>query len=208
MSIDARQRTLHLLPVLQVDPFDRVAPDAISLSVSVDWHDAPPTLVSGWVICQPYPNRHYFVGGSGDCQLGHFVSLPDGQQAGDVSFHWTVVVPGRPPGHCQVTHRLALAFETGVGRMYSMDVANWWSQSEFASQARSTPELGRNRFSRLTPGGISPTRQARVSESIRQGCRYLDIQECLTLPAITLNDCWTLETYGGDNALSCLEALQ
>nr|WP_298411680.1 hypothetical protein [uncultured Halomonas sp.] len=208
LSGDARLRTLHLLPVLQVDPFDRVTSDAISLTVSVSWLDVPVTPDSGWIIRQPYPNQLYFVGGSDDCHLGHLIPLGDDQTRGEVTFHWTVAAPNRPPGHFQVTHRLDLTFETGTARVYSMDVANWWSHSEFVSQERPIPEIGRNCVSRLTAHGLSPLRQAEVEESVRAGYRHLAIQETLALPAITLNDCWTVETYGGDNAVNALKALQ
>lgn len=208
MSVDARHRTLHLLPVLQVDPFDRVTLNDISLLVSVNWLDTPISPSGGWVIRQPYPNRLYFVGGSDDCHLGHFLSLPESQQVGEVTFNWTVAVADLPPGHFQITHRLDLMFEEGKGRTYSMDVANWWLQSEFTNENHPTPEIGRNRFSRLKRQGISPVRQAHVEESIREGCRFVDIHESLSLPAITLNDCWTIDTYGGEAALNCLEALQ
>ncbi|MEC8919275.1 MAG: hypothetical protein VX796_16900 [Pseudomonadota bacterium] len=208
MSLDARERTLHLLPALQVDPFNGVALEDITLSVSVSWLEEPVIPQAGWTIRQPYPNRLYFVGGSESCHLGHFIVLPDGQQAGEVTFHWTVNVSALPPGHFQVTHRFDLTFDEGEGRTWSMDVANWWCHSEFASEGHATPEIGRNRFSRLTRQGISPTRRAHVSEALRDGCRYLDIHESLSLPAITLNDCWTLDTYGGDAVTDCLEALR
>lgn len=208
MGRDARHRTLHLLPALLVDPFDRVARADISLSVSVSWLDVPIAPSSGWTIRQPYPNKLYFVGGSAGCHLGHFVTLPERQQAGEVTFHWAVSVTGSPSRHSQVFHRLDLTFTKGVGRTYSMDVANWWSLSDFAKGEHSTPEIGRNRFTRLTRQGISPGRRAHADEAIRDGCRYLDIHESLTLPAITLKDCWTIEAFGGDTACNCLEALR
>ncbi|MBZ9559067.1 MULTISPECIES: hypothetical protein [unclassified Modicisalibacter] len=207
MNVDARQRTLHVLPVLQVDPFDDLAIDDISLAVSVDWLDDPVSPPDGWTIRQPYPNRLYYVGGSDACHLGHFVPLPEGGYEGTVTFHWTVAVVNLPPGHFQVAHRVDLAFAEGEGRTYSMDVANWWSRSEYA-EGHANPEIGRNRFSRLKCQGISPARNAHVEESIHEGCRYIDIHESLSLPAITLNDCWTVGTYGGDTALVCLEELR
>lgn len=208
MSVDARHRTLHLLPVLQVDPFDRVTPDDISLAISVSWQDEPVIPEGGWGIRQPYPNRLYFVGGSADCELGEFITLPSGLTAGEVVFQWSVAVENLPPGRFQIEHRVELAFEPGEGRVYSMDVANWWARSEFVGEGHTTPEIGRNRFSRLKHRGISPSRQARVTESLREGCRYLDIHESLTLPAISLNECWTFETYGGESVLDYLEALR
>lgn len=208
MSTDAQRRTLHLLPVLQVDPFDRVAPDDISLTVTLSWLNEPVSPSSGWVIRQPYPNNLYFVAGSGSCHLGHFVSLPEDLQAGEVVFQWTVAAPGVAPGHFQVIHRLDLAFREGVGRMYSMDVANWWPHSEYFSENHAVPEIGRNRFSRLKSHGVSPARRASVDESIRKGCRHVSIHESLSLPAITLDDCWTIESYGGDAGLASLEALR
>lgn len=208
VSADARQRTLHLLPVLQVDPFDRVTPDDIALAVSVSWQDGSVTPEGRWGIWQPYPNRLYFAGGYAGCELGGFIALPSDLTAGEVVFQWSVDVENLPPGRFQVTHRIELAFDEGEGRTYSMDVANWWTRSEFARAGHTTPEIGRNRLSRLKHQGISPSRQARVTETLRAGCRYLDIHESLTLPAITLNDCWTVETYGGEAALDCLEALR
>ncbi|MCS2611036.1 hypothetical protein [Halomonas dongshanensis] len=208
MSFDARERTLHLLPILQVDPFDGVALEDITLSVSVSWLDAPVVPELGWTIRQPYPNRLYFVAGANDCHLGNFITLPDGQQAGEVTFHWTVSASALPPGHFKVTHRLDLVFGEGDGNTWSMDVANWWSLSEFTNEEHSTPEIGRNRFSRIKRQGFSPGRRAQVSEVLRDGCRYLDIHESLELPAITLSDCWTIDTYGGDVVHECLEALQ
>lgn len=206
---DARHRTLHLLPVLQVDPFDRVAPDDITLSVSVSWQKDPVTPEGqGWGIRQPYPNRLYFVGGCADCELGAFIALPSDLTAGEVVFQWSVAVENLPPGRFQIEHRMELTFEAGEGRVYSMDVANWWEKSPFADQDHSTPEIGRNRFSRVRHQGISPSRQARVTESLREGCRYLAIQEAMSLPAITLNDCWTVKTYGGANIASNLEGLR
>ncbi|QEA38644.1 hypothetical protein FGL86_05835 [Pistricoccus aurantiacus] len=208
MSTDAQRRTLHLLPALQTDPFDRVVPGDISLTITLSWLNEPVSPSSGWIIRQPYPNQLYFVGGSDDCHLGHFVSLPEDQLAGEVVFHWTVAAPGVPPGSFQVSHRLDLAFNKGVGQVYSMDVANWWTQSEFFSNEHATPEIGRNRFSRLKSQGVSPVRRACVDESIREGCRHVDIHESLSLPAITLNDCWTIERYGGDAGLASLEVLR
>ena len=207
-SMDARYRSLHLLPALQIDPFDSVPLSALSLSVSVSWLDAPVSPPNGWIIRQPYPNRLYFVGGSGECHLGHLVTLPEEQQAGEIILHWKVSDTGLPSGHFQVMHRFDLSFAEGPGRTYSMDIANWWWKSEFANDNRRTPEIGHNRFSRLKPQGISPSRKARVEESIRDGCRYLDIYESLSLPPITLNDCWTIKTYGGESALNYLEALR
>jgi len=208
MNADARKRTLHLLPTLQVDPFDRIIPEDIALTVSTSWMQDPVSPEGGWVIRQPYPNRLYFVGGSSDCQLGELIAIPADLTVGEVVFQWSVIVENLPPGRFQIEHRIELTFEEGEGRTYSMDVANWWAQSEFAGEGHSTPEIGRNRFSRLKHQGISPTRRAHVHGAIREGCRYLDIQESLSLPAITLNDCWTLETYGGDAVLDCLEALR
>lgn len=205
LSTDARERALHLLPVLQVDPFDRVSPDDISLSVSVSWIDEPITPATGWSIRQPYPNQLYFVGGSNECHLGHFVTLPERHGDGEVIYHWKI---GGVSKRTHVVHRIALAFFSGGGRTYSMDVANWWPQSEFASHEHPTPEIGRNRVSRLRRQGFSPARDVHVEEAIRDGCCYLDIHEALSLPAITLNDCWTIETYGGEQALDCLEALR
>ncbi|GHB26578.1 hypothetical protein [Salinicola rhizosphaerae] len=208
MNLDTRARTLHLLPVLQVDPFDGIALEDITLSVSASWLDTPVIPATGWTLRQPYPNRLYFVGGSDDCHLGHFITLPEGQKAGEVTFHWSVDVSALPPGHFQITHRLDLAFEEGAGNTWSMDIANWWAQSEFATEEHVAPEIGRNRFSRLKRQGFSPSRRAHVSEALRDGCRYLDIHESLELPAITLGDCWTIDTYGGDTVHECLEALR
>ena len=208
VNADARERTLHLLPVLQADPFDKLTAEDITLSVTTSWMKEPVSPEGGWVIRQPYPNELYYVGGSPECQLGELITLPPDLTAGEVVFHWSVAVENLPPGRFQIEHRIELTFEAGEGRTYSMDVANWWAQSQFAGEGHSTPEIGRNRFSRLKHQGISPTRRAHVHESIREGCRFLDIQESLTLPAITLNDCWTIHTYGGESAHSCLEALR
>ncbi|MAM55812.1 MAG: hypothetical protein CMN25_00545 [Salinicola sp.] len=209
VRVDARERTLHLLPVLQVDPFDRIDVEDISLSVSVSWRDDPISPADGWSIRQPYPNRLYFVGGSAACHLGALIALPADTDRGEVTFRWAVAgeVTKRMPGRFQVTHTLDLTFGGGPGMTYSMDVANWWALSEFAGTGKS-PEIGRNRVSRLQATGVSPTRQARVESGSRDDAWQLSIREALTLPAITLGECWTLETYGGEAALSCLEALQ
>lgn len=209
VRVDARERTLHLLPVLQVDPFDRIDVENISLSVSVSWSDAPISPVDGWSIRQPYPNRLYFVGGSVGCHLGALISLPADADRGEVTFRWVVSgeVTKRMPGRFQVTHTLDLTFGDGPGMTYSMDVANWWALSEFAGTGR-PPEIGRNRVSRIKATGVSPSRQAAVESGFRDGAWHLDIREALTLPAITLGECWTLETYGGEAATECLEALR
>ena len=88
-----------------------------------------------------------------------------------------------------------------------MDVANWWAQSEFATQGRMAPEMGRNRFSQFKRQGIPPTRQVRVTETLREGCRYFDMQESLRLPAITLDDCWTVIAHGGETISKYVQAL-
>ncbi|WP_110648785.1 hypothetical protein [Salinicola peritrichatus] len=209
VSVDARERVLHLLPVLQVDPFDRIDVENISLSVSVSWRDTPIMPQGGWGIRQPYPNRLYFVGGSADCQLGQFIPLPADADRGEVVFHWTVSgeVTQIMPGTFQITHSLDLTFCEGVGMTYSMDVANWWALSEFA-EGGSSPEIGRNRVSRLKAAGVSPSRQATVESKSRDGEWHLDIRESLSLPAITLGECWTIETYGGEAARDYLEALR
>lgn len=207
ISRDVAQPMLHLLPVLQVDPFDRIARKDVSLSVSVSWIKEPVTPESNWIIRQPYPNQLYFAAGSERCHLGHFIELPKGLQTGEVTFHWRVNAAVLPPGHFDITHRLNLTFEKGAGSIWSMDVANWWAQSEFALKDRTIPEIGRNRFSHLKERGLSPSRRALTHETLREGCRYLDIQEVLTLPAISLRECWTLRTYGGDAISNLLETL-
>lgn len=211
ISSDARQHMLHILPVLQVDPFDKIAVGDITLSVRVSWLEEPILPEnSEWVIHQPYPNNHYFVGGSPDCHLGYFISLPAGQQTGEVTLCWTVRGSDLPPGQFYITHRQDLTFSSkqGHGNIWSMDIANWWAHSEFATEGHPEPEIGRNRTSRISTQRLSPTRRAQVDEELRSGCRYVDIQESITLPRIPLADCWTVETYGGDTALDYLETLR
>ncbi|WP_353980901.1 hypothetical protein [Salinicola endophyticus] len=208
VALDARRCTLHLLPVLQIDPFDQVLAQNISLSVTASWREVPIVPERGWAICQPYPNPLYFVGGSDDCRLGHFVELPEGLTGGDVVFRWTVEAAGMAPGRIEITHQFDLTFDAGPGRTWSMDIGNWWQQSGYAGDTHSTPEIGRNRFSRLSQRGISPTRRAHVVEVLRGGWRLVTIHESLALPAVTLEDCWTVATYGGESAVKSLEALR
>ena len=208
ITFDVHDRSLHLLPVLQVDPFDKVDLEGIVLSVSVSWLDGPVAPRTGWTIRQPYPNKLYFVGGGQDCHLGHFIGLPENQQAGEVTFNWKVGSAALPPGRFDVSHRIKLTFDQGEGRTWSMDVANWWEQSNFSNDGHATPQIGRNRFSRLKKQGVSPLRNADVSEAIRAGCRHIDIQESLNLPAIRLSECWTVESYGGNTITKYLGELR
>ncbi|REC93368.1 hypothetical protein [Kushneria indalinina] len=207
MSLNVSRHLFHLLPVLQVDPFDRVAPENIKLTVTVSWRNQPVEPDEGWIIHQPYPNKLYFVAGSQLCSLGRFIQLPDDQHSGTITFQWLVEAPEVPPGYFRVDHQLDIAFAEGRGNTWSMDVANWWALSEYATEGHSKPEIGRNRFSRIKRQGISPSRRASVSEATQNGCRHISIHESLTLPAIALSSCWTVATYGGEDISNCLETI-
>lgn len=194
---DARARTLHLLPVLQADPFDHLRVEDISLTVSSSWVEGTLDPMGGIQIRQPYPNELYYVAGSRQCQVGWFVPLPDHLVNGQVTFHWSVTAGHLPPGKFEVHHQIKLSLAEGEGRTYSMDVANWWAHSEFAKQGNDRPEIGRNRFSRLRATGISPTRHASVVGQQQEAAFHLEIHESLSLPAIRLSECWTVRTSGG-----------
>lgn len=205
------RRILHLLPALQLDPFDQCVAQNISLSVSASWLSELVVPDEGWLIHHPYPNPLFFVGGSSECHLGHFIHVPADLSSGEIQFHWTVSDVRSLSASArafQVTHRIQLRLDPSQHHqvVWSMDVANWWAQSEFSS-ASDTPQIGYNRFSRLNRSGISSQRHAATQESTQNGYRHLDIQESLTLPPISLNDCWTVATYGGPSVHDLMERL-
>ena len=190
-SMPSKEHMLHILPVLQADPFDKCS--EVCLSLSVDWgvYEERRQLY----VSHRYPNKLYFVGGGPNCTLGILVPVPEGACSCTVTFHWSLKAE-KQPGNFEVTHSVVLTLEpaSSIGQYYSMDLANWWKATKFFQKGHVTPELRRNLFSRLSTTGISPERNAVVTEETRQDTLLVNISEAITLPPVS--ELWTPKTYG------------
>lgn len=134
---DADRPILHILPKLLVPaemlehpsrPFAGVECEEITLKVMSSLPiDVQPE--GGIEIRQPYPNRRYFVGGSGLIRNGWIVPWPPDVTEFDIEFNWHIESASLwrivPKDDWQVRHLLHIKLHPGKGVTYSMDGACW-----------------------------------------------------------------------------------
>ncbi|MGJ8518372.1 hypothetical protein [Carnimonas bestiolae] len=196
---------LHVLPVLQLDPYDGISTSDIHLDVRASW--CVTTIAPGELsIIAPYPNQNFCAGGSSECDLGWLVPLPEDIEYGSITMEWQLT-PSTPSDQhvTKISHTINLDFEYGKRgqRVWSMDIANYWQQTRHAD-IHPEPRIALNRFSHYRAAAISKDRHAVVYETAGDTGRQLTITEQLTLPAIDIDECWTIQRYGGVNPQTLL----
>ncbi|WP_435632608.1 hypothetical protein [Carnimonas bestiolae] len=203
---------LHVLPLLKRDPVDQVGLHDVLLNVRASWRDDSITPLEGIQMHLPYPNQCFMAGGTPRCALGWMVELPRDLTQGSVILEWRLSTPRLDGQQVAITHMFHLEFmppddDAQEPRIWSMDIGNYWSHSEYAKEDPK-PQIARNRFSHYRTGAISPTRNATVFESEEDTVRHLTISESLTLPVLSLDECWTLRRYGGIEPSTLIELRQ
>lgn len=204
---DARERLLHLVPVLFEGKFERFSSRRMALDITCDWTDRPLVPEGGIRIRKAYPNTRYFVGGSRDCRIGWFVPLPEGLDRGMLRMRWEVDIGDTIR---EFDYQLCLTFLPGEGRIYTMDLVPWWKRAVLpAGVKKGAPVFHLPRIC-ADIEDYGKHRHTLAVESRHDVFPYWRqaLTETLEIPPVKLGELWTLREYGGNRINAVLEALR
>lgn len=144
----------------------------------------------GVKVRRPVPNRRYLIGGTKALRYGWLVEIPDDLALVDLTFEWSVEMPGEDQP-LRATHEVMVSLVHTGGKIFSMDSACWHRVFKF-------PE-GRAPFS-FTPHAILATMgqaKDRIAElAIEQlSDNHLKMSESVSIPGITADDLWSLHAF-------------
>ena len=133
-SGDIDQPMLHVIPLLYV-PDDQLVDKVLArLTLTVRSEDGlpiapdPAAADGGVVVRNPYPNKHYFVGGSREHRHGWLIPLADGCNKRVFSFCWRLrdaFEVGFAEDNIDIVHHVTLRLVPGAGRLYTMHASCW-----------------------------------------------------------------------------------
>jgi len=213
---DVTQRVLHVLPKLYVDPeaFSILTKEAkeslivnITSNIGVDL--TPP---GGIIVRQPYPNQHYFVGGSREIRNGWIVPIPNEVNEFDIEISWHI-------GHTQqltntdeweVRHKIHAVLIPSADNTYSMDTTCWpayrYRPTLPAPAAPFRPALPAPP-SMLGIGFENYSQDDFVGRQILQQYALIDeeeesntpvgyyLEEEICIPGIKMNQAWSIDAF-------------